>query len=241
MASLWKRVFSRHTRREDRKPHGRRSVPRARSRTSQAAWWEQQWSRPDMQARFLGRPVSPEIVAAVEEGWLAPGSHVLDAGCGEGIVADWLAQHGFTALGVDIAPSAIERARTMHAESASLRFGVVDLRKGAPEGEKPFDVVIDRGCFHQMRDDDLEPYTRNLTAACAPDARMMIFYRAYRRGVPHGDTDERRRIVGRVERFYAGRFELERAADTYTDPRFGADPETRMSGIVMWLRRTPGS
>ncbi|MGH0031905.1 MAG: class I SAM-dependent methyltransferase [Myxococcota bacterium] len=237
MAGLFHRLFSPHRRREDRKPHGRRETPRPRSRTSQAAWWEQQWSQPDMQARFLGRPVSPEIVAAVEEGWLPRGGHVLDAGCGEGVVADWMSRNGFTALGVDIAPSAIERARSMYPEGPALRFDVADLRRKAPAGEKPFDVVIDRGCFHQMRDDDLPPYVANLTDACAPDARMLIFYRAYRRGVPHGDPQERARVVGRVERFYAGRFALERAADTYTDPSFGADPETRMSGIVMWLRR----
>lgn len=189
-----------------------------------------------MQARFLGRPVSPEIVEAVEQGWLRRGGHALDAGCGEGVVAHWLVQQGFTALGLDIAPSAVDRARALHSESEALRFDVADLRKERPEGPA-FDVVIDRGCLHQMRDHDLPAYAANLCALCAPDARMLIFHRAYRRGVAHGDPKERRRVVGRVERAYDGTFRIVRAEDTYTDPRFGADPETRMSGIVLWLER----
>ena len=166
-----------------------------------------------------------------------PAGHVLDAGCGEGVVADWFAKQGYTTLGVDIAPSAIDRARALHGESERLRFDVVDLCQQRIERGPPFDVVIDRGCLHQMRDHDLPAYAANLCALCAPDARMLIFHRAYRRGVAHGDPKERRRVVGRVERAYDGTFRIVRAEDTYTDPRFGADPETRMSGIVLWLER----
>jgi len=192
-----------------------------------------------MRARCVGRPVSPEIVAAAEQGWLPPGGHVLDAGCGEGIVAEWLSRRGFTALGVDIAPSAIDRARALHGESDALRFAVADLRSEPPAANRPFDAVIDRGCFHQMRDLELPAYVRNLTSACAPEARMLILYRAYRRGIPYGDPAERERVVSRVRRFYDGFFELERAADTWLDRSFGMDPASALGGVALWLRRNP--
>lgn len=210
-------------------------------RVSQAVWWEQQWRQPLMRAHCVGRPVSPEIVTAASQGWLPAGAHVLDAGCGEGIVAHWLSRRGFTALGIDIAPSAIQRARALHGESDSLRFGVADLRSERPPTTRPFDAVIDRGCFHQMRDLELPAYARNLASACAPEARMLILYRAYRRGIPYGDPAERERIVSRVRHVYAGLFELERAADTWLDRSFGSDPASALGGVALWLRRTPSA
>ena len=49
----------------------------------------------------------------------------LEVGCGTGINAIYLAQHGFEVVGVDISPLAVESAR----ESAGFQF------------------VFDRGCF----------------------------------------------------------------------------------------------
>lgn len=190
-----------------------------------------------MPARFLGRPVSPQIVAAVEEGWLPRGGHVLDAGCGEGDVAAWMAEQGFSAVGIDIAPSAVARARARHPETEVLRFAAADLRRESVS-ERPFDVVIDRGCLHQMYPEDLVSYGVNLTSMSAPDARMIVFHRAYRDGISQGDPAERRRVVERVDRAYAGRFTLERIEDAWIDPKFGADPATRLGGVVLWLRRT---
>lgn len=230
MQGLWKRIL----------PFRSRVRKRRRSGTSQAGWWEHQWRQPALAVPYVGRPVSPEIVAAVRDGWLRRGGLALDAGCGEGVVADWLSRHGFQVLGVDIAPSAIERARALHGEREGLGFAVADLLREPPASPRPFDVVIDRGCFHQMRDRDLPAYTRNLHACCAADARMLIFSRAYRDGIAYGDARERERVVGRVQRAYAGRFELERVADTWLDRDLGAHPENALGGIALWLRRTGG-
>ncbi len=42
---------------------------------------------------------------------LAPGSRVLDAGCGTGRVASWLAEHGHRCVGVDVDASMLAEAR----------------------------------------------------------------------------------------------------------------------------------
>ncbi len=73
---------------------------------------------------------------------------VLEIGAGTGTNALWLARQGFDVLGVDIAPLAVDQARTRAVEAkvacrfAVLDFLAVDLDAG------PFDLVFDRGCFH---------------------------------------------------------------------------------------------
>jgi methyl halide transferase len=52
----------------------------------------------------------PALVATVEAGTI-PAGRALEVGCGTGTNALWLAAHGFNALGVDVSPLAIDRAR----------------------------------------------------------------------------------------------------------------------------------
>src|SRR5690606_10076573 len=87
------------------------AVPDGEAARDMREAWEAKWRRSDFAAPWLGRGAPAELVRAVSEGWLAPGASALDIGCGEGDVAAWLAEHGFPAVGVDIAPAAIERAR----------------------------------------------------------------------------------------------------------------------------------
>ena len=92
-----------------------------------------------------GEP-DPALVEAVEAGTI-PAGRALEVGCGTGTNALWLAAHGFDALGVDVSPLAIDRARAkMGGGRTACRFEVLDFLKDPPEG--PFDFVFDRGCFH---------------------------------------------------------------------------------------------
>ena len=88
----------------------------------------------------------PILVEAVQAKTL-PAGRALDLGCGTGTNAVWLAQQGWTVLGVDVAPLAIERARGKLPAGLPCRFAVLDLLTTLPDGG-PFDLVFDRGCFH---------------------------------------------------------------------------------------------
>ena len=79
---------------------------------------------------------------------------VLEVGCGTGTNALWLESQGYSAVGVDLSPTAIARARAKaEAAGSGCQFLALDfLEDPVPGG--PFGLVYDRGCFHVF--DDLE-------------------------------------------------------------------------------------
>ena len=50
---------------------------------------------------YLSRP-SPELVAALGDGWLRPSGRALDVGCGLGVEAGYLAEAGWQVAGIDV-------------------------------------------------------------------------------------------------------------------------------------------
>lgn len=90
----------------------------------------------EMEARYQSSEqlwsgqVNPTLVRFASD--LEPGT-ALDVGCGEGADVAWLDEQGWDVLGIDFAPTAVERtrARGLHAEVASFD----DFNRG------PFDLV----------------------------------------------------------------------------------------------------
>jgi SAM-dependent methyltransferase len=73
---------------------------------------------------------------------IAPGSRMLDVGCGSGQVALMAAKDALEVTGVDIAANLIERARTRaQAESLQARFEEADA-EALPFEDASFDVVV---------------------------------------------------------------------------------------------------
>lgn len=142
---------------------------------------------------WSGRPNATlvDVVAA-----LTPGRS-LDLGCGEGADVIWLAQHGWKATGVDIAPSAIAHARDAAAalglghsggggsggSGGSIHFEVVDL-------EAELDAGLDAEQDAELNAElDAEQY--DLVTACflqspVPLSREQILRRAAGRVRPGG-------------------------------------------------------
>ncbi|MEQ9496936.1 MAG: class I SAM-dependent methyltransferase [Deltaproteobacteria bacterium] len=90
--------------------------------------------------------VDPALVRWVERGRVGPGK-ALEIGCGTGTNVLYLAERGFEVLGVDVAPTAIERTRVLLEGRTNARAEVRDILS-APLEETDFDFVFDRGCFH---------------------------------------------------------------------------------------------
>ena len=74
----------------------------------------------------------------------------LEAGCGTGSNAVWLARQGFKVTAVDISEIAIRRAIKKAAEAGvKCKFYIRDFMKQKIEGG-PFGFMFDRGCFHSL-------------------------------------------------------------------------------------------
>lgn len=118
------------------------------------SWWDAAYRRgvvnwdPGDHDRHLPR--------VIREFGIAPG-RVLDLGCGTGKSAVWLAEQGFDATGIDLAPSAIDQARSL----AQLRGVAVRFMVGRfPEdfvqpqaGDRSlgmYDLVVDRASIQHM-------------------------------------------------------------------------------------------
>jgi SAM-dependent methyltransferase len=119
----------------------------------------------------IGRP-QPAVVR-LEESGLVTGS-VLDAGCGTGENALYLAGRGHEVVGVDLARRAIERASAKAAErTIDATFEVWDALH-LDELGRTFDTAIDVGLFHTLEDEDRVSYARSLHAAVVPGGRCFV-------------------------------------------------------------------
>src|SRR5688572_17343134 len=106
-------------------------------------YWETHWRQAE--GHGAEREIVPNPYLARETGGLAPGT-ALDAGCGEGTEAIWLARAGWQVTAVDISAEALsrasERATGMGAPPDRVEWVKADL--GAWEPGRRFDLVTTR-------------------------------------------------------------------------------------------------
>ncbi len=114
-----------------------------------------------------GQP-EPLLVEFVTSGRVKPGP-ALEIGAGTGTNAIWMAERGFDVLGVDLAPLAVEKARTkMEGRGLSCRFAALDFLAATPP-DGPFQFVFDRGCFHVFDEpDERQRFAARVAAILVP-------------------------------------------------------------------------
>jgi cyclopropane fatty-acyl-phospholipid synthase-like methyltransferase len=117
----------------------------------------------------IGRPQAQ--VVAIADRVISP---VLDAGCGTGEHALYLASRGHRVVGIDFVEEAIRRARRKAAErSLAVDFLVKDATKLATWAAR-FTTVIDWGLFHVFSDDDRRRYVAGLAKVLEPGGRLFL-------------------------------------------------------------------
>jgi 2-polyprenyl-3-methyl-5-hydroxy-6-metoxy-1,4-benzoquinol methylase len=116
-----------------------------------------------------------EVVHLAEHGELR--SQVLDVGCGTGENALYLAGLGYEVLGIDIVPTAIEKAlRKAKERSLAATFLAWDALN-LPRLERKFNTVIDSGFFHALPNKKRPVFVRSLADVLNPGGTyfMMCF------------------------------------------------------------------
>ncbi|BBY43222.1 class I SAM-dependent methyltransferase [Mycolicibacterium celeriflavum] len=147
----------------------------------------------------IGEP-QPELATLIEQGKFH--GDVLDAGCGEAAISLYLAERGFTTVGLDQSPTAIELARAEAANRGltTASFEVADISDfGGYDGR--FGTIVDSTLFHSMPIELREGYLRSIVRAAAPGASyfVLVFDKA---GMPGGPAfpvteDELRDVVSK--------------------------------------------
>src|SRR5690242_9828315 len=96
----------------------------------------------------IGEP-QPELEALIEAGKFH--GDVLDAGCGEAAVSMYLAERGFTTVGLDQSPAGIDLARQEAARRGltTATFEVADISAFTGYDGR-FGTIVDSTLFHSM-------------------------------------------------------------------------------------------
>ena len=167
-----------------------------------------------------GHPIGQglrDLVEGTNDTLALPAGKALDLGCGTGDTSIYLAQHGWKVTGVDFVPKALDKARAkVGAANVSINFVRADVtRLGQAAIGADFDLIVDNGCLHNLRDDNRDAYVREISGVAAPDARLLIvgFAPGASIGV-HGITH------AEIERRFTPRWALLSS---------GAEPETELS------------
>jgi SAM-dependent methyltransferase len=176
----------------------------------------------------------PAELAGLLEGptALAPGC-ALDVGCGTGTQAVYLAEHGWRVTGVDAVERALSRARDRARRSGvEVSWVAGDVTCLSTLGlDERFDLLFDRGCFHDLSNAAREGYVSGVSELAAPDATLVLLAFARReRGIgPSGASEQE------IRRRFGADWELVSAqADSGPNP---PGPMRRVPRIWYRLRR----
>jgi SAM-dependent methyltransferase len=113
-----------------------------------------------------------EAVAAVERHARGADLRLLDAGCGDGLLARAIARRhpGWTVLGVDVREDLLSGARARTRGLTNVAFEVADVTRPLPVGG--FDVALALECLEEIPDD--ERALSEIAAAVAPGGHVVV-------------------------------------------------------------------
>lgn len=123
----------------------------------------------------IGAP-QPDMTALLAE--FPPEGPVLDAGCGTGDLAIYLAESGLETLGIDFVEEAIAEAKRRRVSlppvaAAHLDFQVADALHPSGLG-RTFGSVVDSGFYHLFEPDEGELYAGELARVLRPGGRLYL-------------------------------------------------------------------
>jgi 2-heptyl-1-hydroxyquinolin-4(1H)-one methyltransferase len=147
----------------------------------------------------IGEP-QPELAALIKQGKFH--GDVLDVGCGEAAIDLYLAEQGYTTVGLDLSPTAIELAKAEAAKRGltNATFEVADISAFTGYDGR-FETIVDSTLFHSIPVEAREGYQQSIVRAAAPGASyfVLVFDKAGMPDTPANPVteDELRDIVSK--------------------------------------------
>jgi SAM-dependent methyltransferase len=175
MAKLAKRPAPKPSRAKPPKVAARKPAKSAPSKARGGATirWNEQYETGAYKANWDISHPSQELVAVVAALGMV-GAVALDVGCGAGTEVVFLAQAGFRAIGVDVAPAALaiaaQRARAAKVEVELLEGSALSLPL---EGDS-VDFVNDRGLLHHIPEGERSRYAREVARVLKPGGVLVL-------------------------------------------------------------------
>jgi SAM-dependent methyltransferase len=146
----------------------------------------------------IGAP-QPELAALIKQGKFH--GEVLDVGCGEAAISLDLAERGYTTVGLDLSPTAIDLARreAQRRGLTNASFEVADI-SSFTDYDARFGTIVDSTLFHSIPVEAREGYQKSVVRAAAPGASyfVLVFDKAAMPDGPANVTaDELREVVSK--------------------------------------------
>ena len=133
--------------------------------------WDLPYQSGDHNVWDTGR-TSSEFKRLVESGQIKP-CRVVEFGCGTGTDAIYLASQGFDVTAIDIAPTALNIAEQKSAKAGvKVQWLLADILH--PPLLEPFDLVYDRGCYHEVRQHDPKAYVAAVKKLTHDGSKIVI-------------------------------------------------------------------
>ena len=162
-------------------------------------------------------------------------ARALDVGCGSGYFSAWMAARGLDVTGLDYLPEAIAMARELAAENGvDVSFREADVLDFTPE--RPFELVLDSGCMHNMSGGELDRYRAALLRWLAPGGHFVLGHWGRRGLLDWRPIGPRRRRPAVLERLLGHELELVDFEEDDERVPLPFGPWVRMASY--WFRRT---
>jgi len=199
--------------------------------------WDQAYKE-DSAPWDIGRP-QPVWVRLADDGEIR--SPVLDTGCGTGEHALLMAERGMEVQGVDLSPTAIERARRKAEERGlAAEFAVGDILQLDELGRR-FTTVIDSGAFHVFDDVERARYVASLASAVEPGGVLHLL--CFSDQAP-GDDGPRRISQAELREAFADGSKIDRIEGAHFEVQADwvlQSPHAWLARIVRLSCPSPGS
>ena len=184
--------------------------------------WEEQYRDDDVEGMPWFHPHLDVDVADALERLDIHSGRALDLGSGPGTQAIELARRGLDTTGSDISPSAVTKAaQRAENEGVNVHFVHDDVLDSRLAG--PFDLIMDRGCFHVIDADNRQAYISAVSNLLADDGHLLL--KTFHKQETREEGPPNRFEAADIETIFAGQFELLYYRDSLFESTLDSDPK----------------